>query len=108
MSKAYYSANHSGHFGLALDFYSHFTSPIRRYPDLVTHRMIHTYLNKKLDANTRKNAEKNLPKIAEHASITEKRAESVEREIDKIYALRFMEDKIGQIFDGKISGVAEW
>lgn len=108
MAKAYYSANHSGHFGLALENYSHFTSPIRRYPDLATHRMIHAYLERKLDNATKKKYEKILAKTAEISSAREKRAESVEREIDKIYTLRFMENKIGEIFDGKIAGVAEW
>lgn len=94
MSKALYSSNRSGHFGLALEFYSHFTSPIRRYPDLATHRMIHAYLDKKLNENEKARAKKFLEKTAEISTICEKRAENIENAVDKIYALRFMENKI--------------
>lgn len=94
MSKAIYSANRSGHFGLALGFYSHFTSPIRRYPDLATHRMIHKYLDKKLDAIEKSRAKKTLESTAELASLREKRAENIEYAADRVYATRFMETKI--------------
>lgn len=108
MSKAYYSANTSGHFGLALDFYSHFTSPIRRYPDLATHRMIHSYLARELDEKSKVKYQKILSRVAETSSATEKRAESVEREVDKIYSVRFMQAKIGEKFRGTISSVIDW
>ena len=108
MSKAIYSHNRSGHFGLALDFYSHFTSPIRRYPDLATHRAIKQYLAKKLDEKNKKSLTKFLEKTAKIATLTEKRAEMIENSVDKIYILRFMEAHIGGIFDGKISGVTDW
>lgn len=108
MSKALYSSNRHGHFGLALDFYSHFTSPIRRYPDLATHRMIHKYLSRNLGESEKNRAKKFLEKTAEISTETEKCAENIENAVDKIYTRRFMESNIGKIFHGKISGVAEW
>ncbi len=108
MSKAVYSHNRSGHFGLALEFYSHFTSPIRRYPDLATHRMIHKYLEKNLGETEKSKAKKFLEKTAAIATMTEKRAENIENSVDRIYTLRFMNGHIGGIFEGKISGVADW
>lgn len=86
-----------------MDFYSHFTSPIRRYPDLATHRMIHLYLDRKLDDKTKKFYKKYLEKVAEISSQREKRAENIENAVDKIYILRFIEKHIGKIFHGIIS-----
>lgn len=108
MAKAHYSANKHGHFGLALEYYSHFTSPIRRYPDLVTHRMIKKYLHKKLQFSESKWITKRLSNIAEISSQNERKAENIENIVDKIYTTAYMQSHIGEIFSGKISGVAPW
>lgn len=108
MSKAIYSANKSGHFGLGLDFYSHFTSPIRRYPDLVTHRMIRSYMEQKKTEINRKKDTEYLTKIAEITSFGEQKAENIERNIDKMYVFRYLEHTKNTIFEGKIAGVSEW
>lgn len=108
MSKAEYSYGKTGHFGLALDNYSHFTSPIRRYPDLITHRLIHLYLSRKLDEKTRQNYDKKLQKIAEICSQNEKIAENIERATDKIFVQRYMQNHIGEIMNGKISSLTNW
>lgn len=108
MSKAEYSYGKNGHFGLALENYSHFTSPIRRYPDLITHRLIHLYLSRKLDEKTRQNYDKKLQKIAEICSQNEKIAENIERTTDKIFVQRYMQNHIGEIMNGKISSLTNW
>ena len=82
LKKAIYSNEPGIHFGLAAQYYSHFTAPIRRYPDLVIHRIIKAYLNGKLSDQVQGKLEANLPEIAEHTSMTERRAEEAEREVE--------------------------
>jgi ribonuclease R len=104
MTKAHYSNQASWHFWLALEYYSHFTSPIRRYPDLQTHRIIKHYLDGTLDEEKLQHYKKTLEKIAKHCSEKEKEAESMSRAFIDLYACRFMKWKEGKIFEGKISG----
>jgi ribonuclease R len=109
MKQARYDAESLGHYGLSTDFYTHFTSPIRRYPDLIVHRLIRTYLiNGQLDNETQEKWAEKLPDIAEHASNMERRAVEAERETDDLKKTEFMEDKIGMEFDGIISSVTNF
>lgn len=109
MQQAKYDPENMGHFGLSTRFYTHFTSPIRRYPDLIVHRLIRTYLFEgKLDPETRMNWEMKLPEIADHSSKRERRAVDAERATDELKKAEFMEDKIGQEFDGIISSVTNF
>lgn len=109
MSKASYSDTQMGHFGLALSHYAHFTSPIRRYSDLVTHRMIHKYYEKSLPKNAFLSEKiPFLHRAAEMATMTERRAENMERAAHKVYILDFMQRHIGEIFSGKVSGIVAW
>jgi ribonuclease R len=102
MKWAKYSANNVGHFGLASKSYTHFTSPIRRYPDLIVHRILKRVLSKK---NGRA-SEEVLARKAEHLSHRERVAMEAEREMLDRYRVRFMKDKIGEVFKGVIGGVA--
>lgn len=109
MQQAKYDHRSLGHFGLAADYYTHFTSPIRRYPDLIVHRLIRTYLFKnRLTRDIRRHWEKQLPDIARHSSEMERRAVDAERETDDLKKAEFMMDKIGEQFDGVISGVTNF
>jgi ribonuclease R len=109
MKQARYDAESLGHYGLSTDFYTHFTSPIRRYPDLIVHRLIRTYLiNGQMDEQTQQKWAEKLPEIAEHASDMERRAVEAERETDDLKKTEFMEDKIGMEFDGIISSVTNF
>ncbi|WP_214483635.1 ribonuclease R [Bacillus sp. SM2101] len=109
MKQAKYDPESLGHFGLSTDFYTHFTSPIRRYPDLIVHRLIRTYLiNRQLDEKVQQNWQEKLPEIAEHSSSMERRAVDAERETDELKKTEFMEDKIGEEFDGIISSVTNF
>ncbi|MDQ1344091.1 MAG: ribonuclease [Patescibacteria group bacterium] len=104
LSKACYSEKPLGHFGLALDFYSHFTSPIRRYPDLQIHRIIKERIRGKLDGERLRHYSEILPVRSRRNSETERRAESLEREIESLEAARFMEKEVGKEFDGVVVG----
>ncbi len=109
MQQAKYHHQSLGHFGLATDFYTHFTSPIRRYPDLIVHRLIRKYLfEKRTDRKTRAHWASLLPEIAKHSSDMERRAVDAERETDDLKKAEFMQDKIGETFDGVISGVTNF
>ena len=109
MKQARYDAESLGHFGLSAEFYTHFTSPIRRYPDLIVHRLIRTYLIEgKIDEKTQSSWRAELPDIAEHTSNMERRAVDAERETDDLKKAEFMLDKIGEEFDGIISSVTNF
>ncbi len=108
MKRAQYSVDCTGHFGLACQYYCHFTSPIRRYPDLQIHRIIKEQLRGKLSVNRIDHYKGILPEVAKHSSQMERRADEAERETDKLKKVQYMERKIGQIFEGVISGITAW
>ncbi|MCR5355852.1 MAG: ribonuclease R [Lachnospiraceae bacterium] len=108
MQRAGYSTECSGHFGLACKYYCHFTSPIRRYPDLQVHRIIKEVLSGKFKASREEHYEKILPGVAKRSSSRERLAQEAERETDKLKKAQFMQDHIGEIFEGVISGVTDW
>ncbi|WP_096436911.1 ribonuclease R [Alteribacter populi] len=106
MRQAKYDPDNVGHFGLSADFYTHFTSPIRRYPDLIVHRLIRTYLfEKKTDERIQAYWEEKLPTLTDHTSELERRAEDASRETDELKKVQYMEDKVGEEYEGIISGV---
>jgi ribonuclease R len=106
MQKARYAERNLGHFGLAADSYTHFTSPIRRYPDLVVHRMLREVRHKGIDMERVEDLEADLPEVARHCSDMERRADEAERELVQWKKVRFMADKVGDQFEGYITGVA--
>ncbi|RLL46598.1 ribonuclease R [Oceanobacillus piezotolerans] len=109
MKQAKYDPQSIGHFGLATEFYTHFTSPIRRYPDLIVHRLIRTYLiNKELDSKTIGHWKQALPEIARHTSERERRAVDAERDTDDLKKAEYMQDKVGEEFTGVISSVTNF
>jgi ribonuclease R len=108
MQKARYDAASLGHFGLAAEHYTHFTSPIRRYPDLVVHRMLRASRHGKITAARREELEDDLPEAARHTSEMERRADDAERELLQWKKVRFMADKVGDEFEGYITGVAPY
>ncbi len=108
MQKARYSTDCTGHFGLAAEQYCHFTSPIRRYPDLQIHRIIKENLKGRLTAGRVEHYEAVLPETAKHASETERRADEAERETEKLKKVEFMEQHIGESFEGVISGITQY
>ncbi|MCF0246745.1 MAG: RNB domain-containing ribonuclease, partial [Ileibacterium sp.] len=109
MQKARYSEENLGHYGLALEEYCHFTSPIRRYPDLLIHRMLRRHVIKhKNDEKSIKKDEKKMKKSALHLSEKEKDAVNIERAVNDLKSAQFMENKVGEIYDGVISGVANF
>ena len=103
MSKAYYSTENIGHYGLAFAYYTHFTSPIRRYPDLMVHRLLERYLN---GGDSVKAAE--YEDYCKHCSIMEKKAADAERTSVKYKQAEYLADKLGQVFPALISGVSKW
>ncbi len=108
MQRAKYSPCCEGHFGLALKYYCHFTSPIRRYPDLQIHRIIKESLRGHLDEERTDHYNKILPEVCHQSSTRERVADDVEREIDKLKKAEFMQDHIGEVYEGVISGVTNW
>lgn len=105
MKQARYSTECTGHFGLACKYYCHFTSPIRRYPDLQIHRIIKENLHGEMDEKRIKHYRRILPKVAEDNSVKERRAEDAERDVVKLKQIEYMSEHIGEEFDGVISGV---
>jgi ribonuclease R len=109
MQKARYDAVSLGHFGLAAEHYTHFTSPIRRYPDLVVHRMLRESRQPTAITQVRREElEEELPETARHTSERERRADDAERELLQWKKVRFMADKVGDEFEGYITGVAQF
>ena len=106
MQKARYDPINVGHFGLAAETYSHFTSPIRRYPDLVVHRLLREQRHTKVTDERRAELDEDLPEVGRHTSEMERRAAEAEREILQWKKVRFMADKVGDVFEGYITGVA--
>ena len=108
MQRAKYSVSCEGHFGLALKYYCHFTSPIRRYPDLQIHRIIKESLKGSLNDERLEHYSKILPDVCQHSSVRERLADDVEREVDKLKKAEYMLDHIGEEYEGVISGVTNW
>ncbi len=108
MKKAQYTVECIGHFGLACQYYCHFTSPIRRYPDLQIHRIIKEHLRGRLKEERLEHYREILPQVAKHSSEMERRADEAERETEKLKKVQYMERKIGEIFEGVISGITSW
>lgn len=105
LKKARYSVDELGHFGLAAEYYTHFTSPIRRYPDLQIHRIIKSFINKKLTEKDVQLLSRTLPDIAESTSKAEREAEEAERESKKIKMVDYMSERLGQEYDGIVVGM---
>jgi ribonuclease R len=105
MQKARYDPQNLGHFGLAAESYTHFTSPIRRYPDLVVHRTLREFRQGAMSAERREELDEDLPEMARHTSDRERRADDAERELVQWKKVRFMADKVGDEFEGYITGV---
>ena len=103
MQKAHYTTENIGHYGLAMDYYTHFTSPIRRYPDMMVHRLLERYLT-----DGRSVVKNKYEDYCKHCSDMETLAANAERASIKYKQVEFMQDKLGQVFDGVVSGVTEW
>lgn len=103
MQKARYTTENIGHYGLAMDYYTHFTSPIRRYPDMMVHRLLERYM-----AGGRSAVKNKYEDYCKHCSDMETVAANAERTSIKYKQVEFMKDKLGQVFDGMVSGVTEW
>lgn len=108
MKQAKYTVESTGHFGLATPYYCHFTSPIRRYPDLQIHRIIKDQLRGRMNENKINHYEKILPEIAKQSSAMERRADEAERETEKLKKVEYMSEHIGESFEGVISGIMNW
>jgi ribonuclease R len=106
LQRAVYDPHCLGHYALASEYYTHFTSPIRRYPDLIVHRQLKTLLRGRLQEETeRTHLPERLPTIAEHTSTTERRAEQSERDLLQWKKVRFLTGRAGETFKGRITGV---
>ena len=108
MKRAQYEPECTGHFGLAAKYYTHFTSPIRRYPDLQIHRIIKECIHGKLDDKRIEHYNRILGEVSKQASLTERRADDAERDVEKMKKAEYMCDHIGEVFDGVISGMMAW
>ncbi len=108
MKQAQYTTECTGHFGLAAQYYCHFTSPIRRYPDLQIHRIIKDYLRGRMNEKRIEHYREILENVAQQSSTTERRAEEAEREVEKMKKAEYMMYHIGETWEGVISGVTAW
>ena len=108
MKRAGYTTENTGHFGLAAKYYTHFTSPIRRYPDLQIHRIIKENLRGRLNDDRISHYEEILPKVASQCSERERRAEEAERDVVRMKKAEYMRSHIGEEYEGVISGVTKW
>lgn len=108
LKKAKYSSEKDIHFGLAAEYYCHFTAPIRRYPDLQIHRIIKSYIKGKLSSNEQDRLHVLLPKVADHTSTTERTAEEAEREVEDLKKAEYMSTRIGNVYEGIISSLTHF
>jgi len=108
MKRANYTVDCLGHFGLATQYYCHFTSPIRRYPDLQIHRIIKDCLRGRMNEKRQMHYEAILPEVAKRSSEMERRADEAERETDKLKKVEYMQERIGETFEGVISSITSW
>lgn len=108
MKQAKYTPENEGHFGLATSYYTHFTSPIRRYPDLQIHRIIKETLRGRMNEERIRHYQSILEEVTKHASETERRAEEAERETIKLKKVQYMKNYIGEEYEGIISGITKW
>ena len=108
MKRAVYSTECVGHFGLATPYYCHFTSPIRRYPDLQIHRIIREFLHGRMKENRIDHYREILPQVAQHCSQTQRRADEAERETDRLKKAEYMQNHLGERYEAVISGVTAW
>ena len=108
MKQAKYTTECTGHFGLAAKYYCHFTSPIRRYPDLQIHRIIKDVLRGRMNVQRQAHYEAILPSVAERSSRTERAAEEAEREVEKMKKAEYMQRRVGQVYEGVISGITSF
>ncbi|MDU1708558.1 MAG: RNB domain-containing ribonuclease, partial [Anaerococcus vaginalis] len=108
MRKAKYANYRDIHFGLATKYYTHFTAPIRRYPDLIVHRLVKDFLDNKFENISQSSLEKQLAKNAEHLSITERNSEECERDVEDLYKCKYMKKYIGEKFQGIISSITDF
>ena len=108
MKQAKYTTDNDGHFGLATKYYCHFTSPIRRYPDLQIHRIIKENLRRGITEKRRDHYKKILPEVATRSSMMERRADEAEREVEKLKKAEYMKQFIGEVFEGVISSITTW
>jgi ribonuclease R len=108
LKQARYASENLGHFGLAFENYLHFTSPIRRYPDLVVHRVVRAMLQHRLSPTLKERMKSDFPDLAQHASDRERQAEKAERDLARYYHARWAKEHIGESFHGTISGVTNF
>jgi ribonuclease R len=108
MKQAHYSDELLGHFGIGAQYYTHFTSPIRRYPDLMVHRLIHSYLNNGTGEKVQSHWHEVLPDVAQQTSIQERKAVDTERDVDDLLKAQYMEDRVGEKFNAVVSSVTSF
>lgn len=108
MRKAKYANYRDIHFGLSTEFYTHFTAPIRRYPDLIVHRILKYFIENKLNKINQTSLKSNLENAAEHLSITERRSEEAEREVEDLMKCKYMTRFLGEVYEGRISSITEF